>query len=578
VLERRDRRAPSAQSGVEPRFMNVFVTGVTGFVGRALLDALLVRLGPGDRVFALARAASHLAHPQLETIEASLADVEVYARALRASHYVFHLAALATFRGRGDFEGVNVRATQALLATLRGSTQLRNFVFVSTIGAVDRAPGDDCSAPLTTASTPFPRSEYGASKLRAESAVQTSALPFTIVRPGWVYGPGMRRGSHVRRFAEWVKRGSPLARIDFNGRVSLVHVRDLARALANMIDNPQVIGNTYFAATERLRIGEIFAQLEHAIHGRTRARLPLPDLHRAIGRVHARLPFALASLASDYLVADGGRLFADCNVSSPVLFAQGAADIARDVTGRAGAYVITGANGGIGRELARQLDAEGQTLVLIDRDVSELAAFKRQTILRSDLSDPAQVHTLAETLRARQIACLVNNAGVGFRRRFAEMSVGELSSTLAVNVQGTLLLTRLLIDRLVYDRACIVNVCSSVAYGPLPGMSVYAASKSLLLHWSEALAYELRYSNRVITFSPAGTRTGFQAKAGVAVTNDGRGLLDPAAVAARLLEAIEHDESSVSIGSGAMFLQLAARFLPRSTNAQLWGKLFERAR
>ncbi len=158
------------------------------------------------------------------------------------------------------------------------------------------------------------------------------------------------------------------------------------------------------------------------------------------------------------------------------------------------------------------------------------------------------------------------------------MSEREPAATIDVNVRGTMLLTRLVLDRLVHDRASIVNVASSVAYNPLPGMAVYAASKAMVASWSEALAYELRDTNRVLTFSPAGTRTGFQEKAGVATDRAGPKLLTPDEVAARLLRALDRREGYVIVGRNARMLISATRWLPRGLNAHLWGWLFERTR
>ncbi|MDB4928924.1 MAG: entA, partial [Myxococcaceae bacterium] len=290
--------------------MNVFLTGATGFVGRAVLDRLLATLAPGDRVFALARSAAYLSHPQLEVLAGSLDDLDAFAPQLASCRYVFHVAANASFRGRGH-EAVNLRPTERMLALLRGSAALAGFVFVSTIGAVDRAPGDDCRAPLAPGSTPSPRSEYGRSKLRAEEAVRASGLPFTIVRPAWVYGPGMRPDSHLRQFAEWLWRGAPAPLLGLPGAVSVIHVSDLARALCNVIDNPAAAGETYFAETEVVPVAEAMRALDAALHGRARAQLPWPDAGALAGRLHRWLPVGVTSLVGAYLTASDPRFRRD---------------------------------------------------------------------------------------------------------------------------------------------------------------------------------------------------------------------------------------------------------------------------
>ncbi|MDB4931847.1 MAG: entA, partial [Myxococcaceae bacterium] len=232
----------------------------------------------------------------------------------------------------------------------------------------------------------------------------------------------------------------------------------------------------------------------------------------------------------------------------------------------------------IGRALARLLAARGRDLVLVDRDVRGLEPGAGRTVIEADLADPAQVAAVAARLNAMPLACLINNAGVGFRRSFRATSERELAATIDVNVRATMLLTRLVLDRLVHDRASIANVASSVAYNPLPGMAAYAASKAMVASWSEALAFELRSTNHVLTFSPGGTRTGFQEKAGVATGRDGLGLLSPDAVAARLLRALDRREHSVVVGANARLLLSASQWIPRGLNAHLWGRLFERTR
>ena len=106
---------------------------------------------------------------------------------------------------------------------------------------------------------PYPRSRYGESKLKSETLIRDSGLPFTIIRPTWVYGEDMRTNSHINRFVSMVFERHPVARLAFPGKVSLIHVNDLATALVNCINYEAVIGRTYFAETEALPIGKIFA-------------------------------------------------------------------------------------------------------------------------------------------------------------------------------------------------------------------------------------------------------------------------------------------------------------------------------
>jgi short-subunit dehydrogenase len=243
-----------------------------------------------------------------------------------------------------------------------------------------------------------------------------------------------------------------------------------------------------------------------------------------------------------------------------------------------GAYLITGANSGIGLALATQLDRYGKRLILVDRNIDQLDRFSRHRLVKLDLTDRPGIRTLVSSLKHERFACLINNAGVGYKRSLETISLDEMFNTVDVNVIAPILLTKLLLPQLKADRASIVNIASSVAYNPLPNMSLYAASKAFMLSWSEALSYELRKTNRVLTISPSGTRTGFQTVSGIAATEDGRGLQTPDYMAARILARLTGSRRhSIVIGAArTRVLLLVSRLLPRDLNARLWGVLFER--
>jgi hypothetical protein len=443
---------------------------------------------------------------------------------------------------------------------------------------VDRTPEDDCKAPITTASIPYPRSRYGESKLKSELLIRESCLPFTIIRPTWVYGEDMRNNSHINRFVSMVFDRHPVARFAFPGKVSLIHVNDLASALVNCIDNEAVVGHTYFAETEALPIGKIFALIAEKLDNVCPSQLPVPSLSLVISKIHSRLPLTATNLFIGYLWAADEQFRKDFKLASSIRFADGIVDVIRTNAKVSGKWVITGANSGIGLALAARLSAIGRGLVLIDKCTNNLTQFGDATIIFADLANEADIDSVCARLSETKIACLVNNAGIGIRGATSEIPTEEIKRAIAVNSMAPILLTRKLINKLVANESAIVNVASSIAYNPLPFMSLYSSTKAFISNWSESLCYELRKTNVVTTFSPSGTLTDFQRSAGVKVMNSGKGLLTPEFVADRIIAAVRLEKKVVILGMSTKVLLLVSKILPRSLNITLWGKLFEKYR
>ncbi len=558
--------------------MNIFVTGASGFIGRQFLSELLVKVAPGCCIWVLVRSPLNYADTRIKELQGDLKAIASFRKELLESDYVFHLAANATLGSDNNYNEVNYLPTAELVELLRSSNRLCNLVFTSTIGAVDRAPQDDCRSPLTIQSVANPRSHYGESKLKAERYIRESGLPATIIRPTWVYGSDMRTASHINRFVSMVYDNHPVTHFAFPGKVSLIHVRDLAQSLVLCINNQSVIGRTYFAETEALSIGDIFAVIAEKLRGKRPVQIPIPSISSIIARLHAMLPLNISNLFVGYLWANDTAFRADFDVSSPVLFADGVKDVIRSNIRTAGRWVITGANSGIGFALANKLAASGKKIVLIDKDTDNLSQFSNATIIRADLSIKSEIDGICRALSGVKIACLVNNAGIGVRGPIRETSTDAITRIVAVNALAPVLLTRKLIENLVTNEAVIVNVASSIAYNPLPFMSLYSSTKAFISNWSESLTYELRKTNTVITFSPSGTMTGFQQSAGVKVMNRGKGLLAPEYVAERIHNAIHRRKRVVILGLPTKVLLFVSKLLPRSLNISLWGTLFEKYR
>lgn len=223
-----------------------------------------------------------------------------------ASH-VFHLGADATFGEGAHYQTVNVDATRAIVERLVAAQaarpgHLKRFVFASSIGAVDRAASDTCASPLTTATAPHPSSAYGRSKLDAEALIAASPLPFTILRFPWVYGPGMRMGSHIAVMQRDASRGKLYTRVPFTGRVSVLYIDDLTDILVRLVDSPDEMRTVHFVDDGR---PQTFAAIFADGRGRTRrgGSLPIPRaLLRTPLALRSKLPFTLRVALEDALV------------------------------------------------------------------------------------------------------------------------------------------------------------------------------------------------------------------------------------------------------------------------------------
>ena len=162
--------------------------------------------------------------------------------------------------------------------------------------------------------------------------------------------------------------------------------------------------------------------------------------------------------------------------------------------------VVTGAAGGIGLEVARQLIAQGATVHGLDRDGDGLERLAREsrrdsfTAYRVDLADRPQVdRVLAELIDGLERRCdiLVNNAGVSRLRSLEDTDDALLDWMFAVNFVAAFRITRALLPALrASGRASVVNIASELSLVGQPHYSAYCATKGAVLAWSRALALE----------------------------------------------------------------------------------------
>jgi len=179
--------------------------------------------------------------------------------------------------------------------------------------------------------------------------------------------------------------------------------------------------------------------------------------------------------------------------------------------------LITGASSGIGFEMAQQLAAKKFNLILVARSGDILKAMQKDlssrygidvTYIVKDLSIPAMATSLYHEVKAQQlqVSHLVNNAGFGGYGSFLETSMEHEVDMINLNVSSLVILTKLFAqDMALRKSGRIMNVASILSFLPFPYYSVYSATKTFVLAFSETIAAELEDTGVVVTTLCPGT-------------------------------------------------------------------------
>lgn len=244
-------------------------------------------------------------------------------------------------------------------------------------------------------------------------------------------------------------------------------------------------------------------------------------------------------------------------------------------------FVVTGGGNGIGRELVLQLLDLGARVAAVDinekalEETSRLAGSKaeRLSLHALNIADRDAVKALPASVLAAHgsVDGLVNNAGIiQHFVRFNDLLTSEIERVMKINFFGTVYLTKAFLPYLLErPEAHIVNVSSMGGFLPVPGQTMYGASKAAMKLFTEGLHSELLDSNVGVTVVfPGAIGTDIASNSGIKVMTgqeDAKSkykTTSPVAAAAEIITGIEKKKYRVLIGSDAKMMDFLSRLMP----------------
>ncbi|WNG44838.1 SDR family oxidoreductase [Archangium minus] len=245
--------------------------------------------------------------------------------------------------------------------------------------------------------------------------------------------------------------------------------------------------------------------------------------------------------------------------------------------------VVTGGGNGMGRELVLALLSRGASVAAVDINASALEETARLAGMNSsnlatytvNITDRAAVEALPERVISRfgAVDGIINNAGViqPFVK-LKDLDFAAIERVMNVNLFGTLYMTKAFLPHLLArPEAHITNISSMGGFLPVPGQTIYGASKAAVKLLTEGLNSELQGTNvRVTVVFPGAIGTNIAVNSGVMDTLQVKSgeappvkILSPDKAARIILDGIESNRYRVLVGSDARLMDAIYRLHPQ---------------
>jgi short-subunit dehydrogenase len=237
--------------------------------------------------------------------------------------------------------------------------------------------------------------------------------------------------------------------------------------------------------------------------------------------------------------------------------------------------LITGASSGIGKQLAVDLATHGAIVVGCGRSIARLKETLKEvrrtspssTMIGCDVGDAEQVHGMIGKVLDDygRIDILINNAGIGMRRPFAETPLETVEAIVRTNYLGAVYCTREALPSMIArGSGHIVNISSGAGKIGTLNLAAYCGSKFALNGWAESLYHELKpLGINVSVICPGPVRTEFNRNfRDVEPKSPASIIVTPDVVSHHVLEAIRKNKFEVVIPRWLAFVCLFKRLMP----------------
>ncbi|MFS0880590.1 SDR family NAD(P)-dependent oxidoreductase [Metabacillus niabensis] len=245
--------------------------------------------------------------------------------------------------------------------------------------------------------------------------------------------------------------------------------------------------------------------------------------------------------------------------------------------------VVTGAGGGIGRELVFNLLSKGASVAAIDRSEGAL----KETVIQAgdrggklsthivNLTEREEVEVLPEQVISHhgKVDGIINNAGIIHSFvNVNELDYEKIKMVMDINFYGTLYMVKTFLPYLLKRPvAHITNVSSMGGFLPVPGQTIYGASKAAVKLLTEGLRTELKDTNvKVTVVFPGGVSTNIMENSGIENADNKEmdhaevsKLLTPSKAADIIINGIENDKDRVLAGKDSKAMDKLYRINPK---------------